>query len=128
MSAELNCSIGAVDIRDYTLIDALGKISQEKNEDLQFAIWNLTTKSEGFTFNKTNSTFEQATNGDFRRYKLIQRDGDFSLDPFRVFIPLNCHFLQSDSTDEPLHLFLGQGFRSYEMDVNDWSPVEDQSR
>jgi C1A family cysteine protease len=52
MNSVFNCSSGNLDIRDYTLIDALGKISQEQNTDLQFAIWESKPQCEYVIFNR----------------------------------------------------------------------------
>ncbi len=195
MGAEFNCSIGAVDVRDYTLIDALGRISQEKGKDLQFAIWDFSSSpaKEYFIFNQKKKDTDpweafaslqdakdhltdlededEKEKRIFRRYDDIKcissisllSHGKAHLNQFGVLIPLNFRFLERQvaprlkfendilvfqddqgypigflsveataikfipAASQSLRLFLGQGFRSYAMDVNDWSPVEDQS-
>ena len=211
MNSEFNCSISAVDRRDYTLIDALRRISQNTDKDVEFAIWEFQYPDQEANPPdwKDCETSKKDDIGKNRFYKFtIECSSPLSgsanmgsrLSPSAVLIPLNFRFLEkqitlslklkdgiitlNDETDRPVgtlslerigrkinavkfnpspsdpaapggdlsfdgelmvdwagrlilkpehvqskpsQLFLGEGFRSHEMDLNDWPPVEDQA-
>lgn len=125
MSFEIGCLVGYFSIRDYSLIDALEKISQQKGEDLKFATFcfhefesnESVNLSKGFVrLIETNEGKEIQEKGIYRKtFKANFWNGDVFrkftaqivspfnqaqinfLDPSLVLIPLNFQSLEQQS-------------------------------
>lgn len=91
---DVACSRSASDVRDYTLVDALSRLSKQQGENLKFATWDTSVDKKWASLDGTPP--DQKNN--FLEYKVSVKSPSQSiqLNSHTVLIPLSFSYLEKE--------------------------------